>query len=114
MSHCVKTTAICIQSTIRLTTTLACFLFILLDIILACITTLLTNEGETGGGDSGVRSITKNNQEENSQDMFIDASEDNKKTKRTNEDKPRTSRGQKKDLRRAAPTGSTTLPNFLF
>ena len=36
---------------------------------------------------------------------------DNKKTKRTNEDKPRTSRGQKKDLQRAAPTESTTLPN---
>ena len=33
-----------------------------------------------------------------------------KKTKRTNEDKPRTSRGQTKDLRRAAPTESTTLP----
>ena len=37
---------------------------------------------------------------------------DNKKTKRTNEDKPRTSRGQKKDLKRAAPTESTTLPEF--
>ena len=38
---------------------------------------------------------------------------DNKETKRTNEDNPRTSRGQKKDLRRAAPTESTTLPFFL-
>ena len=76
MFHCVQTTAICIQSTIRLTTTLACFLFILLDIILACITTLLTNEGETGGGDSGVRSITKNIQEENSQDLLADSNED--------------------------------------
>ena len=98
MSHCVKTTAICIQSTIRLTTTLACFLFILLDIILDCITTLLTKGGDAGGGDSGVRSITKNIQAENSPDLFIDASEDNKKTKRTIQDKPSTSRGQKKDL----------------
>ena len=48
----------------------------MLDIILACITTLLTNEGETGGGDSGVRSITKNIQEENSQDLLADSNED--------------------------------------
>ena len=33
-------------------------------------------------------------------------------SKRTNEDNPRTSRGHKKDLRRAAPTESTTLPNI--
>ena len=33
-----------------------------------------------------------------------------KDNKRTNEDKPRTSRGQKQDLQRAAPTKSTTLP----
>ena len=39
---------------------------------------------------------------------------DNKKTKRTNEDKPRTSRGQKKDLQRAAPTESTTLPKYFY
>ena len=35
-------------------------------------------------------------------------------TKRTNEDKPRTSRGPKNDLQRAAPTESTTLPVYLL
>ena len=37
---------------------------------------------------------------------------DNKRTKWTSEDKPRTSRGQRKDLQRAAPTESTTLPKI--
>ena len=39
---------------------------------------------------------------------------DNKKTKKTNEDKPRTSKGQKKDLRRAALTESIILPILLY
>ena len=38
---------------------------------------------------------------------------DNKKTKKTNEDKPRTRRGQEKDSQRAAPTESTILPKLL-
>ena len=38
---------------------------------------------------------------------------DNEKTKRTNEDKPRASWGQKKDLQRPAPTESRTLPTIL-
>ena len=48
----------------------------MLDIILDCITTLLTNGGDAGGGDSGVRSKTKNIQEENSPDLFADSNED--------------------------------------